>query len=486
MSILENSDACWSLYADDLLKFGNLSNTGVESNFLGTLLNDPSLLDELKDAEQKLPNPSDFSHPTTALLYEAIQEFSNRYGAEALNPSRLLQFIEDNQDMFTLKVDNQLFQIKATFLSSILINYRQSGHSFHSAKCDIDIILELSQRRKLYKLSLDAQNISIDPNGKSALDIAYALQDGSCKVIESNSSRTTNKGRAHYEGLVSFIKTVHDNMENGTVDRGLLSGVQSIDELTRGFKKGSFNILAARAGIGKTALACQIAYHNARDENQQRPVFFFSLEMTEQELLGRYCASVSKCSVEEISEGRISNANWMAIIRDSKLFEKNDEKKRPYKLTSFFDRSSISPIEIRSILNSFIRTHDGVAPCLIIIDYLQLMTLKVNEPLAPQYAYAAYKEIAQELKDIAQDFDLAVLVLSQVSRSPNGKNELPTPELLRGSFGINDVSDLTFFLHCPDLKNKEEMIVSVAKNRKGSTGETTVYYDGPHFTFYDK
>ena len=59
----------------------------------------------------------------------------------------------------------------------------------------------------------------------------------------------------------------------------------------------------------------------------------------------------------------------------------------------------------------------------------------------------------------------AVLVLSQVNRSPNGKNELPTNGQLKGGLGLNEVSDLTFFLHCPDLKNKEEMIVSVAKNR---------------------
>lgn len=486
MSILENSNACWSLYSDDLLKFGNLSNAGVESNFLGTLLNAPSLLDKLKDAGQKLPNPSDFSHPTTALLYEAIQEFSNRYGADALTISRFHQFIQDNQEMFTLKVDNQLFQIKATLLSSIFINYRESGNSFLSAKYDIDIILELSQRRKISKLLLDAQNTNIDPNGKFAKDLAYKIQEELVRVIDSTNNSNLDERKPLLGQIVSYLETIKNNMYNNNIDRGLLSGVQSIDELIRGLKKGTFNILAARPGIGKTALACQIAYHNARDENQHRPVFFFSLEMTEQELSARYCASVSKCSVEEITEGRVPNANWMAITRDLNLLSKDVDNKTLHKMFSFYNRNSISPIEIRSILNAFIRTNDGVAPCLIVIDYFQLMTLKANTPLVPQYAYADYKSIAQELKKIAQDFDLAVLVLSQVSRSPNGKNELPTPEQLRGSIGINEVSDLTFFLHRPDLKNHEELIVSVAKNRNGSTGETTVYYDGPHFTFYDK
>ena len=112
----------------------------------------------------------------------------------------------------------------------------------------------------------------------------------------------------------------------------------------------------------------------------------------------RYCASVSKYSVEEISEGRIPNAKWMEIVRDINLFDK--------KMFSFYNRNSISPIEIRSILNSFIRANDGVAPCLIIIDYFQLMTLKAHEPLASQYAYVDYKNIAQELKKIAQEYDL--------------------------------------------------------------------------------
>lgn len=479
MSILENSNACWSLYADDLLKFGNLSNAGVESNFLGTLLNEPSLLDELRDAGQKLPNPSDFSHPTTALLYEAIQEFSNRYGAEALHPSRLLQFIEDNQDMFTLKVDNQLFQIKATFLASILINYRVPGHSFHSAKCDIDIILELSQRRKIHNLLVAAQNNNIDPNGKSAVDIAYGIQDEVGRVIDANSSGSIqHKRHTDVESAVKLLEKLQKEAETDTVDMGLPTGVKSIDNIIGGFLKGTFSILAARAGIGKTALACQIAYHNARAETQKRPIFIFSLEMTLAELQLRRFASVAKMNMTELKACKGLTTQYMAISRDIKRCDN--------KVSIYTDISSISPIEIRSALNSFIRTNDGVAPCLIIIDYLQLMTLKVNEPLAPQYAYAAYKDIARELKDIAKEYDLAVLALSQVSRSPNGKNELPTPELLRGSFGINDVSDLTIFLHCPDLKNKEEMIVSVAKNRNGSTGDTTVYYDAPHFTFYDK
>ena len=119
------------------------------------------------------------------------------------------------------------------------------------------------------------------------------------------------------------------------------------------------------------------------------------------------------------------------------------------------------------------------------------MALKANEPLPlelePQYVDEVYRNIAKELKKIAQDFDLAVLAVSQVSLYPNGKNELPTPELLRGGDGLNELSDLTFFLHRPNPEqNQEETIVSVAKNRNGSTGETTVYYDGPHFTFYDK
>ena len=277
--------------------------------------------------------------------------------------------------------------------------------------------------------------------------------------------------------LPEMIEMINKDL-SFSIDRGLLSGVQSIDELIRGLKKGTLNVLAARPGIGKTALACQIAYHNARAENQHRPVFFFSLQMAKQELSARYCASVSKCSVEEITEGRVPNDNWMAIFRDIRLIGK--------KITSFYDINSISPIEIRSILNSFIRTNDGVAPCLIVVDDFQLMTLKTNEQIEPQNADEVYRNIAQELKKIAQDFDLAVLVLSQVGRSPNGKNDLPTPEQLRGGYGLNEVSDLTFFLHRPDLKNNEELIVSVAKNRNGATGETTVYYDGPHFTFYDK
>lgn len=478
MSILDNfKKAYWNCHFDDALN--HLSNVNAEQDFLSILINVPSILNEIEDQGIKLPLSSDFYNPKHGLLLEAIQEFVNKYGIEAFNVNTLHQFIDDNQEKFTLTIENKLYKADAQLLATCLINYHESLNDCKLAKRQIELIIDLSQRRKIHNLLIAAQNNNIDPNGKSAVDIAYGIQDEVGRVIDANSSGSIqHKRHTDVESAVKLFEKLQKEAETDTVDMGLPTGVKSIDNIIGGFLKGTFSILAARAGIGKTALACQIAYHNARAETQKRPIFIFSLEMTLAELQLRRFASVAKMNMTELKACKGLTTQYMAISRDIKRCDN--------KVSIYTDISSISPIEIRSALNSFIRTNDGVAPCLIIIDYLQLMTLKVNEPLAPQYAYAAYKDIARELKDIAKEYDLAVLALSQVSRSPNGKNELPTPELLRGSFGINDVSDLTIFLHCPDLKNKEEMIVSVAKNRNGSTGDTTVYYDAPHFTFYDK
>ena len=314
---------------------------------------------------------------------------------------------------------------------------------------------------------------NLTPNLKGLDEVISFLQAKLDKKTNTNSDISGITGISDYQAALQCLVSIRENIKNNTVDKGFKTGVSSIDDLIGGFYKGTLNVLASRSGVGKTALACQIAYNNARDETHKRPIFFFSPDMSERQLNARYCASVAKANIEEL--GNLSNFQLNEIV--------NDMKNVGNKVTFFYGHFDLSIEEIRSELNSFIKDK-GLAPGLIIIDSFLEMMLKKDEPIAPQYAYAAYEKIALELKAIAREYDLAVLVLTQVGRSQDGPNSLPHPENLRGGNGLYQVSDLTFFLH-QQKYNNEERVVYVAKNHLGSLGQTTVHYDGPHYTFYD-
>ncbi|MBP8130862.1 MAG: replicative DNA helicase [Candidatus Hydrogenedentes bacterium] len=262
-----------------------------------------------------------------------------------------------------------------------------------------------------------------------------------------------------------IVETLIDETVNSfqvMLDAGGLSGLPlgfaDIDRLTAGLKPGQVCIVAGRPGTGKTALALNAALHVA--DTLRKPVAFFSLEMSRQELMIRMLYTLSGITLRDIENGRITPANAGERLRPALAAW----KRMPLLID---DTPALDTTEIRSELRRLVR-RQGVA--LAIIDYLQLV-----RPSARSDSRASeVAEISGALKAAAKECGIPVLALCQLNRQADG--ERPRLSHLRESGAIEQDADLVLLL-CPDEKRPNVVEANIAKNRNGRVGKALLLFD---------
>jgi replicative DNA helicase len=237
----------------------------------------------------------------------------------------------------------------------------------------------------------------------------------------------------------------------------------SLNNAIGGFRPGAVYVVAARPGVGKTVIAAQIATRLAEEGN----VAFASLEMTAEELVARFVSERLQISVGH--------------IKDAKLTPHDLEKYRTRRgvldnlNVAIDDRSGIAPSDIRT----FARAVSKQGPLAgIVVDYMQLMVSKSKQDRHLQVA-----EFSRQLKILAKDLQVPVIALSQLNRNSEATT-LSVPKLsdLRESGAIEQDADVVFLLRkegdIEDPTANVELIIDVAKNRHGRTGEIKLRWDG--------
>ena len=262
---------------------------------------------------------------------------------------------------------------------------------------------------------------------------------------------------------------------NKEINPGILTGYHKLDELTGGLKPGEMFVLAARPSIGKTALALNIIRNIINREpngpQSRKKVAFFSLEMTDKQIIQRLLCTEAKVPLSAIYEGSLQPADAQRLgaavdnLRLAHLF--------------IDSTSAISVFELRAKARKM-KELNGID--LIVIDYLQLMRAGDRSAESRQVEVAA---ISGGLKAIAKELNIPVLVLAQLSResekSTNPKeNPLPKLSHLRESGAIEQDADVVVFLHRNRDESKEDnaegmkdgikSMLIVEKNRNGRTG----------------
>ncbi|MEO0145551.1 MAG: replicative DNA helicase [candidate division WOR-3 bacterium] len=246
---------------------------------------------------------------------------------------------------------------------------------------------------------------------------------------------------------------------------GARTGFRDLDELTLGFRNGSMVVLASRPSVGKTSFMLNIHYHISCGEHAV-PSAIFTLETGVEELVIRFLSMISRVDSRKIQTGRLSRED------KAKLAEAVSVLKRA---PIFLDATpSISLTEIRAKARRIVRD-EGVR--LISVDYMQLIRGPRSENRQIEVTM-----VSQSLKALAREMNIPILVLSQLSRSPE-KREDATPRLsdLRESGSIEQDADIVMFLHRPvayaqtsPAGNIIEVIVS--KNRNGPVGKTRLTF----------
>ncbi len=243
---------------------------------------------------------------------------------------------------------------------------------------------------------------------------------------------------------------------------GVPSGFGDLDRLTGGFRPGQFIIIAARPAMGKTSLALNIASHAA--VNMGKKVGIFTMEMAADEVIMRMFSSASEVNMDAMLKGY--GMNEEKLIRIMQASEVLSSKQ------IFIDESGTNtPLEIRAKTRRLAAEIGGLD--LIIIDYLQLMTLPKDRDSRQQ----EISEISRALKIMAKDMKIPVVALSQLNRMLETREE-KRPRLadLRESGAIEQDADLVMFIYrdeyyYPEKTEKPGIAeVIVGKNRHGSTG----------------
>ena len=287
---------------------------------------------------------------------------------------------------------------------------------------------------------------------------------------QSTASMRSLEEIIHEENIIEELsarQAYYEEHKRRKLPEGVINtGIADIDNTLGGLYPSRLYILGARPGLGKTALALNISLYAAATGHSSA---FFSLEMSEQELVNRYVSSCSEKKLLDIQMGCLSSEDFSSV---KKAFETLQ------KLPIAIDQKSFTLPEIRRE----VRRHKRESNIhLVVIDYLQLIVSQGND--RKNNRYLEVSEISRGLKLLAKEFDVTVLCLSQLSRESE-KRQSKSPQLsdLRDSGSIEQDADIVMLLSRQGNKSK----LDISKNRHGHTGVIDLYFEGNTVKFKDQ
>lgn len=262
---------------------------------------------------------------------------------------------------------------------------------------------------------------------------------------------------------------------------GLATGFRDLDRLTSGLQDGTMFIIAARPSMGKTALAMNIVENVAVDHDI--PVGVFSLEMSGQELIVRMLCSRAKVNLRSLHGGFPSERDHHQLTAVASQL---------MKAPMYIDGSAgltISQVRARAR-----RMKQQYKIRLLVIDYMQLMRAPSRRAESSRQAEVA--DISAGLKALAKELSIPIIVLSQLNRQPESRDEgKPRLADLRESGAIEQDADIVGLLLRPEVyeddkdareKVKGEASLIIAKQRNGPTGDIDLTFVGEYTRFEDR
>lgn len=289
-----------------------------------------------------------------------------------------------------------------------------------------------------------------------------------------------HKGKQNFFPIGKIIDTtiyaLEDRRGNTSGVRGVPSGFKKLDELTSGFQGSDLIILAARPGMGKTALALNFARYAA--VKSEVPVAIFSLEMSKEQLSLRLLCSEARINSAKVRDCFFEDEDWLNLTNAAGSLAN----------ASIYidDSAELSSLDIKTKTRRLKREH-GLG--LIIIDYLQLMKPRV----AMERRDLEISEMSRSLKSLAKELNVPVIALSQLNRKLEDRSD-KRPQLsdLRESGALEQDADLVMFIYRDEQYNKEEnnpnkglAEVHLAKQRNGPTGILHLVFKGEYTRFED-
>lgn len=330
----------------------------------------------------------------------------------------------------------------------------------------ISMLMDFYVRRSLIDTSTQIINEAYDEENVNA------LQDSAEKKILL---AVRNRSVTELVSINEALRSAHDKLEilakNKKVITGLETGFVDLDKITTGFQPGEMIILAARPGMGKTAIVLNMATHAAG--TTKKAVAIFNLEMPAEMLVNRMISAIGRIDSYKLATGNMQERDWqryneaMSELGETNIYIEADP--------------SVTISEIRAKCRRLASSEEGLG--LVIIDYLQLVNSGSKKVESRQVEVS---EISRSLKTMALELGVPVIALSQLSRTAE-KRESNVPILsdLRESGSLEQDADMVLFINRKDYyegkKDQRETIVPaeliIAKHRKGSLGTIDLMFE---------
>ena len=306
-------------------------------------------------------------------------------------------------------------------------------------------------------ISLWKKNINYD-NYQTTVDEIHKLEVLKANDEEGSMVNVISK-------TVDYIQDMH---ENGT---GLSTGFQSIDSLLGGMRGGTLTVLAGRPSMGKSTLALNIADNISKTKN----VLFYSLEMQQVQLMMKMVACQTEINLNKVDRNDLSESeNTRFYEALAKANEKN---------MTILDRGNIT---VGDVVSKARQVNGQTGLDCIVIDYLQIMKYDKGREISE------LGNITRELKYLSKELDIPIILLSQLSRGVEQReNKRPLMSDLRSSGEIEQDADCIIMVYRDEYYNKEESDdrglaeIIVAKNRMGQIGWVKCKFEGEYSKFSD-
>lgn len=465
-------------------------NLEAEQALLGAILSNNRALEKVVE----FLRPECFANPVHGRIYEACRTYIEQ--GRIADPITLKAYFDQDDSLKEVGGASYLMQLAAA--SVTIINAADYGRQ----------ILDRYIRRQMIALGNDIVNEAFD----------ISLSDEAMNQIEGAEKRLYEIANAGEMGggpqllshaLQSSLMSAQNamNMPNGV--SGVPTGLVALDKILGGLHDSDLLILAGRPAMGKSALALTMAYNaackfeedNKKQGAEKKSVAFFSLEMSAEQLASRILSAKAQVSGIDMRAGKLSDEQFDELAAGVSLLSR---------LPLYLDETpGVTVTAIKNRARRMKRDKEkGLG--LIVIDYLQL----INSGTRSENRVQELSEMTRQLKIMAKELNVPVLVLSQLSRLVEQRdNKRPMLSDLRESGSIEQDADVVMFVYRESyylendmpvkrqtegndkymerykeweekkilLKNQAEAIV--AKYRHGATGSAKLYFNGEFSQF---
>jgi replicative DNA helicase len=431
-----------------------------EQALLGAMLTKPMVIDDV----HRLLTPKDFYEPLYGGLYSTLVEM---HAANQRIDARLV--VSELKKRKLRSTKNNAAGWTADMLAVVL----QSCPTAANAPYYASTVRACAVRRELIYAGMEL--IRLGHN--DAPTAAEAINAAEQQVLAIRDARVGVNDEPHQiaEVLMDVMASIDARSHGQTF--GIKSGFPDIDRMCR-LRESELVILAARPGMGKTALAMNIATNVAVAE--ARTVLFVSIEMSALQLGDRLLSAHSGVPHQNMREGRLTTDERRALIKAA-----GELSPAPLHI------EVPHHVQVRDIASSCRRIKRQYGLGLLVIDYLQL----INPDYARDSREQQVAKISGQLKQLARELNIPVLCLSQLNRLvENATDKTPKLSHLRESGAIEQDADVVMFIHREgqymtkqereaDPERAAKAQLTVAKNRNGQTGEATLIFDAPRVRF---